>query len=112
MHLALLHQESDLGWERAINMPMIMRATISEQELPQEMKGTVYYEPSGNSYELKIKDWIFKKGIKVRKVNPLKSMMKDKAGNENIFVRKILLNKPQVCLIINLEALSLSLLFA
>ena len=35
---------------------------ITDQEyLPAEMKGTVYYSPYSNGYELKIKEWLDKR---------------------------------------------------
>ena len=34
---------------------------IQQEYLPDEMKGTVYYNPSANGYEAKIKEWLEKK---------------------------------------------------
>jgi len=48
--------------------------------LPQEIKGTVYYNPSANGYELKIKEWLEKK--------------KKQEGNINICLCFRVYNKP------------------
>lgn len=31
---------------------------ISQEYLPEELKGTIYYEPTANGYELRIKEWL------------------------------------------------------
>jgi putative ATPase len=64
MHLrnAVTSGMKDLGYGKGYKYAHDYAGNYVEQEyLPQEMKGTVYYEPSGNGYELKIRDWILKK---------------------------------------------------
>ena len=34
---------------------------VDQQYLPDEMKGTIYYEPSSNGYEARIKEWLDKR---------------------------------------------------
>jgi len=31
---------------------------VEQEYLPKEMKGTVYYEPTANGYEGRIKEWL------------------------------------------------------
>jgi len=50
---------SDLGYGKGYLYAHDFKGNIVDQEyLPDEMKGTVYYEPTQNGYELKIHEWL------------------------------------------------------
>jgi putative ATPase len=64
MHLrnAVTSGMKDLGYGKGYKYAHSYEGNYVEQEyLPEEMKGTVYYNPSYNGYEGKIKDWLEKK---------------------------------------------------
>lgn len=64
MHLrnAVTSGMSDLGYGKGYKYAHDFPGNIVDQEyLPREVKGTVYYSPSSNGYELKIKDWLEKR---------------------------------------------------
>ncbi len=63
MHLrnAVTPGMKDLGYGKGYKYAHDYPGNIVKQEfLPKEMKGTVYYEPSLNGYEARIKDWLLK----------------------------------------------------
>ncbi|HHV29088.1 replication-associated recombination protein A [Acetivibrio mesophilus] len=67
MHLrnAVTPGMKDLGYGRGYKYAHDYPGNIVDQDyLPQEIKGTVYYNPSANGYELKIKDWLQKRRSK------------------------------------------------
>jgi len=64
MHLrnAVASGMKDLGYGEGYKYAHNYAGNIVNQEyLPTEMKGTIYYNPSSNGYELKIKEWIEKR---------------------------------------------------
>ncbi len=64
MHLrnAVTSGMKDLGYGKGYKYAHDFPGNIVDQEyLPDEMRGTVYYNPTGNGYELKIKDWLEKR---------------------------------------------------
>ena len=64
MHLrnAVTSGMKDLGYGKGYKYAHDYPGNYVEQQyLPEEMKGTVYYEPTGNGYELKIRDWLLKR---------------------------------------------------
>lgn len=63
MHLrnAVTKGMKDLGYGKGYKYAHDFPGNIVKQDfLPQEILGTVYYEPTANGYELKIKDWLEK----------------------------------------------------
>jgi len=61
MHLrnAPVKGMADLGYGKGYLYAHDFPGNIVDQEyLPEEMKGTVYYEPTRNGYEAKIHDWL------------------------------------------------------
>lgn len=64
MHLrnAVTSGMSDLGYGKGYKYAHDFPGNIVDQQyLPDEMKGTIYYNPTANGYELKIKDWLEKR---------------------------------------------------
>lgn len=64
MHLrnAVTSGMKDLGYGKGYKYAHDYPGNIVDQDyLPKEMKGTVYYNPTSNGYELKIKDWLLKR---------------------------------------------------
>ncbi|HEX3029510.1 MAG TPA: replication-associated recombination protein A [Clostridia bacterium] len=52
----------DLGYGKGYKYAHDYPGNIVKQDyLPEEMKGTMYYNPTSNGYELKIKDWLEKR---------------------------------------------------
>ena len=63
MHLrnAVTSGMGDLGYGKGYKYAHDYPGNIVKQEfLPEEMKGTIYYKPTANGYEAKIKDWLEK----------------------------------------------------
>lgn len=63
MHLrnAAASGMGELGYGKGYKYAHDYQGNFVKQEfLPEEMKGTTYYSPSSNGYELKIKDWLEK----------------------------------------------------
>ncbi len=63
MHLrnAVTSGMRDLGYGKGYKYAHDYPGNIIKQEyLPKEMKGTVYYEPTSNGYEARIKEWLQK----------------------------------------------------
>ena len=63
MHLrnAVTSGMKDLGYGNGYKYAHSFPGNLVKQEyLPEEMKGTIYYEPSSNGYEVKIKEWLEK----------------------------------------------------
>lgn len=63
MHLrnAPIKGMEELGYGKGYKYAHDYPGNIVRQEyLPEEMAGTIYYEPSSNGYEAKIKDWLEK----------------------------------------------------
>lgn len=61
MHLrnAVTHGMKDLGYGAGYKYAHDYPGNIVKQNyLPKEMQGTIYYSPSANGYEAKIKEWI------------------------------------------------------
>ncbi|TYQ15807.1 UNVERIFIED_CONTAM: putative ATPase [Acetivibrio alkalicellulosi] len=61
MHLrnAVSKGMKDMGYGKGYKYAHDYPGNIVEQEyLPDEMRGTIYYNPSDNGYEAKIKDWL------------------------------------------------------
>ena len=61
MHLrnAVTSGMKDLGYGNGYKYAHDYKGNIVKQEyLPEEMKGTVYYNPTANGYESKIKEWL------------------------------------------------------
>ncbi len=68
MHLrnAAAKGMSELGYGEGYKYAHDYPGNIVEQEyLPKEMKGTVYYNPTANGYELRIKDWLDRRRNKI-----------------------------------------------
>lgn len=66
MHLrnAVTKGMKDLGYGNGYKYAHDYPGNIINQEyLPEEMRGTIYYQPTTNGYEAKIKDWIDKRRI-------------------------------------------------
>jgi len=64
MHLrnAVTLGMSDLGYGKGYKYAHDFPGNIVEQQyLPDEMKGTIYYNPTSNGFEAKIKDWLDKR---------------------------------------------------
>ena len=64
MHLrnAVTTGMGSLGYGKGYKYAHDFPGNIVEQEyLPEEMKGTIYYNPTANGYELKIKEWLEKR---------------------------------------------------
>ncbi|ABN51852.1 MAG TPA: replication-associated recombination protein A [Hungateiclostridium thermocellum] len=64
MHLrnAVTSGMKELGYGKGYKYAHDYPGNIVDQDyLPQEIKGTVYYNPSANGYELKIKEWLEKR---------------------------------------------------
>lgn len=64
MHLrnAVTKGMKDLGYGEGYKYAHNYTGNIVKQEyLPEEMKGTIYYNPTSNGYEGKIKDWLEKR---------------------------------------------------
>ncbi len=64
MHLrnAVTAGMSDLGYGKGYKYAHDFPGNLVDQEyLPSEMKGTVYYNPTSNGYEAKIKEWLEKR---------------------------------------------------
>jgi putative ATPase len=63
MHLrnAPAHGMEELGYGKGYKYAHDYAGNYVKQEyLPEEVKGTIYYEPTGNGYEAKIKEWLAK----------------------------------------------------
>ncbi|HEY9060479.1 MAG TPA: replication-associated recombination protein A [Pseudobacteroides sp.] len=61
MHLrnAPANGMKDLGYGQGYRYAHDYQGNIVDQEyLPKEMRGTVYYEPTANGYEARIKEWL------------------------------------------------------
>ena len=72
MHLrnAPVSGMSDLGYGKGYLYAHDYPGNIVDQEyLPDEMKGTVYYNPTKNGYEARIHDWLLNRRNKNDKVN-------------------------------------------
>jgi putative ATPase len=72
MHLrnAPVSGMSDLGYGKGYLYAHDYPGNIVDQEyLPEEMKGTVYYNPTKNGYEARIHDWLLNRRNKNDKVN-------------------------------------------
>ncbi|HOM03359.1 MAG TPA: replication-associated recombination protein A [Acetivibrio sp.] len=55
----------ELGYGKGYKYAHDYPGNIVDQDyLPKEMKGTIYYNPSANGYELKIKEWLQKRRSK------------------------------------------------
>ena len=64
MHLrnAVTDGMRDLGYGKGYKYAHDFPSNYAEQEyLPAEMRGTVYYKPTSNGYEARIKDWLEKR---------------------------------------------------
>jgi putative ATPase len=64
MHLrnAVTSGMGDLGYGKGYKYAHDFPGNIVDQEyLPSEMKGTIYYNPTSNGYEARIKDWLDKR---------------------------------------------------
>ncbi|NLD46231.1 MAG: replication-associated recombination protein A [Clostridiaceae bacterium] len=64
MHLrnAVTSGMKELGYGKGYKYAHDYPRNIVEQEyLPEQMRGTLYYNPSDNGYELKIKEWLEKR---------------------------------------------------
>ena len=64
MHLrnAPVKGMKDLGYGKGYKYAHDFPGHIVDQEyLPEEVRGTVYYEPGSNGYEAKVKDWLEKR---------------------------------------------------
>ena len=75
MHLrnAPISGMSDLGYGKGYLYAHDYPGNIVDQEyLPDEMKGTVYYNPTKNGYEARIHDWLLNRRNKYDKVNDKK----------------------------------------
>jgi len=75
MHLrnAPVSGMSDLGYGKGYLYAHDYPGNIVDQEyLPDEMKGTVYYNPTKNGYEARIHDWLLNRRNKYDKVNDKK----------------------------------------
>ena len=75
MHLrnAPVSGMSDLGYGKGYLYAHDYPGNIVRQEyLPEEMKGTVYYNPTKNGYEARIHDWLLNRRNKYDKVNDKK----------------------------------------
>ena len=90
MHLrnAPVKEMSDQGYGKGYKYVHDYPGNIVKQEyFPDEMAGTIYYEPTSNGYEARIKEWIEKTGIfgahKIRESN-------DKEDNCRILLRVLL----------------------
>jgi len=60
---------SELGYGKGYLYAHDFPGNIVDQEyLPEEMKGTVYYEPSKNGYEAKLYDWLKNRRNKEKKL--------------------------------------------
>lgn len=67
MHLrnAVTSGMKDLGYGKGYKYAHDYPGNIVDQEyLPEQMKGTIYYDPTNNGYESKIKDWLLKRRSK------------------------------------------------
>ncbi|WP_265444555.1 replication-associated recombination protein A [Acetivibrio straminisolvens] len=67
MHLrnAVTSGMKELGYGKGYKYAHDYPGNIVDQDyLPKEIKGTVYYNPSANGYELKIKEWLQKRRSK------------------------------------------------
>lgn len=61
LHLrnAVVKGMGDLGYGKGYKYAHDYEGNFVQQEyLPEEMRGTVYYQPSANGYEAKIKEWL------------------------------------------------------
>lgn len=61
MHLrnAPAHGMEELGYGKGYKYAHAYSGNYVKQDyLPEEIKGTIYYEPTGNGYEAKIKEWL------------------------------------------------------
>lgn len=64
MHIrnAVTSGMKELGYGKGYKYAHDYPGNIVDQEyLPEQMKGTIYYNPSNNGYESKIKDWLEKR---------------------------------------------------
>ena len=64
MHLrnAVTSGMSDLGYGKGYKYVHDFPGNIVDQQyLPDEMMGTIYYNPTSNGFEAKIKDWLEKR---------------------------------------------------
>ncbi|HOA97104.1 MAG TPA: replication-associated recombination protein A, partial [Acetivibrio saccincola] len=64
MHLrnAPIKGMKDLGYGKGYKYAHDYEGNVVDQEyLPEEMRGTIYYNPTENGYEARIKEWLSKR---------------------------------------------------